>query len=912
MDSNDDLAPTFCIGQHETQRAVPVSPQLVQLAQEGNYDLLTTPITTPLFHSRVLALLSTHLSSAQQPVYDATRTLETSHNTNPLTIPPLAPEDTFLTPNESTSQLIAITSSWIDLCSPDPLIADISRQILGLEIAYAAFCGVSFVIIPGPRLHHGNQHGEGLMYYARAVQEVLGIGLYIQIHIWFNMIDNPDLETDGIGDLAPFARAEYLGGLEEQVASKIDLFGTWEAWDVIRKMCKYPSRLLVGKNQRRLFIMPCYPLYSPLRMTHKVEKFSPLTPRMRYTSQNVFADLNPLALSLPKYLPPMPVQSRWHSEPVHILTIKGTSFIKNPKGYPVLSKAHQSMIARMMRLRTPPWIILGDVGPVPGIEVGQSAPESESTPPAISPPGSDNAAPTPAEAWQNFRPGSTKKNFDPTPHLSYMRNLQQKQPNRTPMERFGVGYQDYLQAPLQPLTVNLESITYEVFEKDPIKYEWYERAIAKALKDWAAEKKPTSNPDGRVVLAVVGAGRGPLVTRAIRASVETGVAIEVWVVEKNPNAYVLLQRHNASIWGGCVNLVKSDMRAWKGPHRLNAQSGNYPRHQCQAYTYKKLTTLKDPENVPQFIHTPIDILVSELLGSFGDNELSPECLDGVTHLLNPVHGISIPASYSAHLSPISAPRLHADITNQTIANPAAPETPYVVMLHAFDFLSTVQSTATPSNQSTSGHDTPGGGRSTSTPPPATEPPTPIVKSAWSFSHPNSNIPPHSPLSSTVSNSHNVRRTRLTFPCRERGTCHGLGGYFETVLYDDIELSTNPVTMDAKSEGMISWFPIYFPLKTPLTVPENSEVVVTMYRQTDDRKVWYEWIVEVFALETVVLASDLSSPSSSTPSSPAASSTFKVKAGAKGKGPGATGSGPVRRTRVAMSELHSSIKDGCLM
>lgn len=28
-----------------------------------------------------------------------------------------------------------------------------------------------------------------------------------------------------------------------------------------------------------------------------------------------------------------------------------------------------------------------------------------------------------------------------------------------------------------------------------------------------------------------------------------------------------------------------------------------------------------------------DIFVSELLGSFGDNELSPECLDGAQHLL---------------------------------------------------------------------------------------------------------------------------------------------------------------------------------------------------------------------------------------------------------------------------------------
>ena len=30
---------------------------------------------------------------------------------------------------------------------------------------------------------------------------------------------------------------------------------------------------------------------------------------------------------------------------------------------------------------------------------------------------------------------------------------------------------------------------------------------------------------------------------------------------------------------------------------------------------------------------PADIIVSELLGSFGDNELSPECLDGAMRFL---------------------------------------------------------------------------------------------------------------------------------------------------------------------------------------------------------------------------------------------------------------------------------------
>ncbi len=49
-------------------------------------------------------------------------------------------------------------------------------------------------------------------------------------------------------------------------------------------------------------------------------------------------------------------------------------------------------------------------------------------------------------------------------------------------------------------------------------------------------------------------------------------------------------------WGDKVIVVSSDMRDWKAPEKA-------------------------------------DILVSELLGSLGDNELSPECLDGAQSFL---------------------------------------------------------------------------------------------------------------------------------------------------------------------------------------------------------------------------------------------------------------------------------------
>lgn len=52
-----------------------------------------------------------------------------------------------------------------------------------------------------------------------------------------------------------------------------------------------------------------------------------------------------------------------------------------------------------------------------------------------------------------------------------------------PLADFGRGYEDCLQCPLQPLMDNLESHTYEVFEKDPVKYNEYMRAIYYALID---------------------------------------------------------------------------------------------------------------------------------------------------------------------------------------------------------------------------------------------------------------------------------------------------------------------------------------------------------------------------------------------------------------------------------------------
>ena len=130
-----------------------------------------------------------------------------------------------------------------------------------------------------------------------------------------------------------------------------------------------------------------------------------------------------------------------------------------------------------------------------------------------------------------------------------------------------------------------------------------------------------------------------------RASDASHRRIRVFAVEKNPNAVVTLQQQQLELWGNKVKVISSDMRDWNPP----------------------------PEDYA-------DILVSELLGSFGDNELSPECLDGAQKFLKP-GGISIPYCYTSFIGPLQSSKLWNEVRNckDETKHPLANfETPYVV------------------------------------------------------------------------------------------------------------------------------------------------------------------------------------------------------------------------------------------
>ena len=197
--------------------------------------MLTTPITNAHFHTRVLSLLNAY----SQAVSEAPPT-----QAQPLPlISALENVDTPLTPSDIISQLVTFTSSWIDLASPDPVIAYLSRQVFNLEIAYASFCGVVTVVVPGPTLTHG---ANGVSQFARAIKEALSTGSYIQLHVMMPMdvSKGADGEED-LGNLARFARPEFVE--QKGHGKNTDPFGAWDAWNAIRTMSKYHSRLSVGK-----------------------------------------------------------------------------------------------------------------------------------------------------------------------------------------------------------------------------------------------------------------------------------------------------------------------------------------------------------------------------------------------------------------------------------------------------------------------------------------------------------------------------------------------------------------------------------------------------------------------------------------------------------------------------------------
>ncbi|ONM18335.1 Protein arginine N-methyltransferase 1.5 [Zea mays] len=111
---------------------------------------------------------------------------------------------------------------------------------------------------------------------------------------------------------------------------------------------------------------------------------------------------------------------------------------------------------------------------------------------------------------------------------------------------------------VQPLMDNLEVQTYEIFEKDVVKYT---QIIASA--DGCGSRTGTSS------MSIVAVDLNKTLT--LQAAEETGRKLKVYDVEKNPNAVITL--HSLIKLEGCESLVTvistSDMRCWDAPEKAD-------------------------------------------------------------------------------------------------------------------------------------------------------------------------------------------------------------------------------------------------------------------------------------------------------------------------------------------------------
>lgn len=315
---------------------------------------------------------------------------------------------------------------------------------------------------------------------------------------------------------------------------------------------------------------------------------------------------------------------------------------------------------------------------------------------------------------------------------------------------------------MQPLGINLTNGNYASFEQDPVKYKLYQEAIRQALID----RKSTANSNSTMNVMILGAGRGPLCRAAFEAAKAAQCDIEIIVVEKNSTIFYMLKQTIAELkrQGAKIHLFEGYMQKVKIPAHLKA-----------------------------------DIFVSELLGAFGCNELSPECLDGAEkNGLLKADGISIPQSYESHIEPIMSWRLingfHKSCSFQD----------KFWSSNCVNYVSIDQ-----------------------------------LQMLWKFEHPM--------RCRAAESMNNARCVKLTFTAQDDAVLHGFAAYFSTTLYKDIEFN---IVRGRHTKDLISWWPNYFPAKSFKVLKQGEQFSVEFERKIDDIKVWYEWTVEGCATSNV--------------------------------------------------------------
>ncbi|ELP88156.1 protein arginine N-methyltransferase, putative [Entamoeba invadens IP1] len=345
-------------------------------------------------------------------------------------------------------------------------------------------------------------------------------------------------------------------------------------------------------------------------------------------------------------------------------------------------------------------------------------------------------------------------NFEPSTELvkntiEYIEWLKTSRTEPSQYEKGIVEFRDTIEKPIQPLAHDLDSVVYETIEKEPFKYQKYRMAFILALHDKAGVIQQFS-PLNPFRIMIAGAGRGPLVQMVIDVLNVNRFAHNcvVYAVEKNQNAVATLsyRKRTQHDWKN-VEVIGCDMRKMNMPNK-------------------------------------VDIVISELLGSFGDDELCPECLDALLPLVLKSDGVTIPRTYSNYIQPIS----NSVVYTSFLENQYSFEQPVICNQFNYAAFSSPQK-------------------------------------CFTFVHPS--VDDHQ------------RFVDFKFVSKMDGALHGFSGTFNVELYKNVKLSTVP---GEHTPDMFSWFPFFFPIQPPIDLKRGDVVEFLLWRNVTGHRVWYEWMV----------------------------------------------------------------------
>uniref|UniRef100_A0A7E4W505 Protein arginine N-methyltransferase n=1 Tax=Panagrellus redivivus TaxID=6233 RepID=A0A7E4W505_PANRE len=339
-----------------------------------------------------------------------------------------------------------------------------------------------------------------------------------------------------------------------------------------------------------------------------------------------------------------------------------------------------------------------------------------------------------------------------------------------------------LQLPMETVKNDLTATVYDSMEVDKQKYDLYGEAL---FRVYPRIQRRSGNH-----IYILGAGRGGLIKASLAALRRLKVnskSFTIYAVEKNPGAVLslhYLKQSRGANWKN-VTIIPGDMRV----------------------------VLKDP-SLPN-----ADIIMSELIGSFGDNELCPELWETTLPILAP-HTISIPVQVQSWIAPVSCPRANEQI------------------MHAYD---PMRATLHLMN-------------------PVTEKEVYTTQETWSdqifvaslrrcyeVCKPSHLFTFKFPVLGELPSPHSISAHKVfLIPVPVEIT--GFVGYFSLTLCldkegkDDIVISNTPqFGCDDKNFACKSWFPTYIPLRDRgVFVKGGTPLGIAFERVSTEDGVWYEW------------------------------------------------------------------------